>query len=168
MWQLSVTERPKNAVFWLFHCHCESSSLSRGNKNHVILPCLYVTYCNCVCLLLTECLKTNLDILSVQRAGDVPCDHRWICSNWSLETPLLPHMRTRRPVQVCPLGDSPTSRPTRPVQTCPLLSPYIYRQAGGWPSTECPSCLKCRCSSMHCSNPNWRWEICFTTDISAW
>ena len=26
--------------------------------------------------------------------------------------------------------------PNRPVQTCSLCSPYIYRQMGGWPSTE--------------------------------
>ena len=31
--------------------------------------------------------------------------------------------------------------PFRPVQTCSLCSPYIYRQAGGWPSTERPSCI---------------------------
>ena len=32
------------------------------------------------------------------------------------------------------------SAPPGLVQTCSLWSPYFYRQAGGWPSTERPSC----------------------------
>ena len=47
-------------------CSCmrnpgEGECMIHIRENHVILPCLYVTYCNCVCSLLTECSKTNLD-----------------------------------------------------------------------------------------------------------
>ena len=34
-----------------------------------------------------------------------------------------------------------TWEPLRPVQTCSLCTLHIYRQAGGWPLTERPSCL---------------------------
>ena len=60
-----------------------------------------------------------------------------------------PHVTTQEPLQTCslgiplhPHGDSlSSSQAPRPVPTCSLCSPYIYRQAGGWPSTERPSCV---------------------------
>ena len=44
-----------------------------------------------------------------------------------------------RPVEFFFTGEPPGPEPapsTQPVQFCSICSPYIYRQVGGWPSTE--------------------------------
>ena len=104
-----------------------------------------------------------------------------------------PNMTTYRPVQTCSFGEQPPApapllptwgnpalvltnpfyqygipqaRPQpQPVWTCSLCSPYIYEQAGGWPSTQMPSCLYVTTRVLSCSRYITHTRRCFVDPL---
>ena len=70
-----------------------------------------------------------------------------------MKTP-QPWPPSHEPIQTFSLRNSPFG-PTspRPIQTCLLCSPFVYWQAGSWPSIERPSCGLCKYITTALNHP---------------